>query len=265
MIYIYTIPLVIIVICLAIILVIVIKKFPQLAMIDTSTIAKEREAEIKQKIISERLKRKFLNGWKIFLNLVRPIGQFLKLGFRKIYNKVLELERYYQERGAKIMESGGLERKIKLLFNEAEELSKKENFTLAEKKYIEIISLDKKNMKAYEELGNLYLKAKQYPEAEEIFSFILKRNPSDASVHVSLGELFLAKDKPGEALNYFEKAVALRPNNPKYLDFLIETSIMVGNKDLAHKAFNRLAQVNPENQKLGEFKKRIEEIVEKEK
>ena len=263
MIYIYIIPLAIIFICLIIILVMVIRKFPGLALIQMSTIAKEREAAIKRKIIYERLKRKMISDWRFFLNLIRPVGRFLRLEFRKLYKKILELEKHYSEKGAEILGIGGLEKKIKLLFNDAEEFFKKGEYIEAEKRYIEIISLDKKNLKAYEDLGNLYLKTKQYAEAEETFNFVLKHNPNDPSVLVSFGELALAKDKPDEALDYFQKAVNERPNNPKYLDFLIESSIMVGNKDLARRILNRLADVNPENRKIDDFAKRIGEIVEK--
>lgn len=260
---IYIIPLAIIFVCLVAIIVVVIKKFPHLALIDTSTIAREREAAIKSKIIYERLKRNIISGWRFFLNFIKPAGIFLKKEFSKLYKKILELEKHYSEKGAEILGIGGLEKKIRLLFNEAEELSKGEEFGEAERRYIEIISLDKKNLKAYEELGNLYLKTKQYAEAEETFNFVLKHNPNDPSILVSFGELALAKDKPDEALDYFQKAADARPNNPQYLDFLIETSIMVGNKDLAFGSLNRLAQANPENQKIDDFAKRIGEIVEK--
>jgi tetratricopeptide (TPR) repeat protein len=231
-----------------------------LAIIDLGTITKEREAGVKDKIISERLGRKISKAWRIFLNLARPVAKFSKTKFKDFYERVLILEKHYQEKGSKLLEAKGLDLKIKLLFNEAEELTKKDNPLEAEKRYIEIISLDKKNMRAYEKLGNLYLGMKKSAEAEEVFNFILKHNPSDASVLVSLGELVASQGNPEAALNYFERAVAIRPNNPKYLDFLIETSIIVGNKDLARKTWNRLAQVNPENQKLDDFKKRIDEL-----
>lgn len=261
---IYLILLAIIIVCLLAIAVISIRKFPDLALIDLNTITREREAEVREKILSERLRRKLSWLWRVFLSLARPAGRFLKSKFETIYDKILILEKRYQEKGAKFLESKGLELKIKVLFNEAEELQKKDDPAEAEKRYIEIISLDKKNMKAYEKLGNLYLKTKKYAEAEELFNFILKHNPSDASVLVSLGELALSQNNLTAALEGFEKAIMIRPNNPKYLDFLIETSIMVGNKDLARKTLNRLAQVNPENQKLDEIRKRIEEIGKRE-
>lgn len=257
---IYIILLSVIIVCLIALVFIVARKFPHLAIIDLKTIIQEREAEVKEKIISDRVNRKIFKAWRIFLSLARPGVKFSKTKFKEIYERVLILEKKYQEKGAKLLEAKGLDLKIKLLFNEAEELAKKDNPLEAEKKYIEIISLDKKNLRVYEKLGNLYLGMRKQAEAEEIFNFILKHDPSDASVLVSLGELSLNQDKPAAALDYFEKAISFRPNNPKYLDFLIETSIITGNKDLARKTMDRLAQVNPDNHKLPEFKKRIDEI-----
>ncbi len=260
---IYLIPLAIIIVSLIIIVVIIVRKFPNLAAINIATIVAEREAEIKHKIISERLRRKIMIGWNFFLKLIRPVGLMIQSEFRKLYQRVLALEKHYQERRLKLSGGSALEQKIKVLFSEAADLINQGELARAEKNYIEIISLDKKNLKAYENLGNLYVKKKQYREAEETLNFVLKHDPNDASVIVSLGEIALAQDKPEIAVNFFEKAVVLRPNNPKYLDFLIETSIMVGNQDLARRTFDHLSQVNPENQKLPSFKERIEKLGKK--
>jgi len=44
----------------------------------------------------------------------------------------------------------------------------------AEKKFIEIISLDPKNLKAYKGLGQVYLELKEYKQAEQTFMFVLQ-------------------------------------------------------------------------------------------
>ena len=52
----------------------------------------------------------------------------------------------------------------------------------------------------------------------------------------------------------------LEPENPEYLDKLVETSIMAGQKDCAEDAYRKLRMVNPENQKLISLSKRIKEL-----
>jgi biopolymer transport protein ExbD len=67
------IPLIIILICLAIILAIILKKLPLLTSFDTSEIPAEKQSETKEKIMNERLKRKA----KFFYGKVTPFGQLI--------------------------------------------------------------------------------------------------------------------------------------------------------------------------------------------
>jgi tetratricopeptide (TPR) repeat protein len=254
------IPLIIIVLCLVGIIIIVVRKFPALAAIDISAIQSEKEAETKEKIIAERLERKTQNLLKRMIFFISPFRLWLKNQFKKIYDKVLELEKYYQKKQKLIPASEDTELKIKKLLFEVEELIKENKLKEAEEKYIEIISLDPKNLPAYEGLGNLYLEEKNYDYARETFKHILKLKTDDVDAHISLGLIYKALKENKKAQEFFKKAVALEPNNPRSLDFLLEISIILGNKSLAKETFEKLKEVNPENQKLVEFEEKIKEI-----
>ena len=52
----------------------------------------------------------------------------------------------------------------------------------------------------------------------------------------------------------------LEPENPKYIDKLIEISIIVGNKKIAKSGLSQLKKVNPENNKLALFEQKIADI-----
>ncbi len=73
-------------------------------------------------------------------------------------------------------------------------------------------------------LGYLLMGNKQLDKAIEFFELNVKRNPTDANVHNSLGEAYMAKDKNKEALKMFRKSNTLNP--PKFVkdanDTLIE-------------------------------------------
>ena len=56
------------------------------------------------------------------------------------------------------------------------------------------------------------------------------------------------------------KSLEIQPNSPKYLDFLLQVSIMVQDKKLANETLQSLAKVNPENQKLEEYKELVDEL-----
>ena len=94
----------------------------------------------------------------------------------------------------------------------------------------------------------------------EIFEKLTKLNPDNASYYY---EQTITLENLGEfqkALEVCQKAVDLKPNDPKYLDAMLNLSIISKKKYLALKMFDRLKDANPENQKLDEIKGRIEEI-----
>ena len=65
-------PLILVLISLAVIISIIVKKFPQLSNIRTETIQREKETQTKRKILDDRLKRKVsAASKKIFLLLNR--------------------------------------------------------------------------------------------------------------------------------------------------------------------------------------------------
>jgi len=255
------IPLIIIIVSLTVIIFIIVRKFPILAAIDVSSIKSEQEAEKKEKIIASRLERKIGNLRKILTSILSPVYLKIKNGFKKIYGKVLGWERYYaKKKTALLLTPEETEQKIKALFFVAEECVRGGKLDEAEQKYIEIISLDHKNIGAYQKLGSLYLEQKNYDHAHETFQYILKLNPNDVETLIDIGSLFKHRGDNEKALENFKKAVEAEPTNPRSLDFLTEISIMVGNKVLAQETFKKLKEVNPENQKLGEFEERIKAI-----
>ena len=76
----------------------------------------------------------------------------------------------------------------------------------------------------------------------------------------SMAEIFLIKGDNDNALTMIQNALTLAPKNPKYLDFLIELSILINNKYLAEITWDKLKEVNPENQKLAGLQERIQAI-----
>jgi tetratricopeptide (TPR) repeat protein len=255
------IPLGAIVLSLAGIIFIIIKKFPVLASINVASIKSEQEAIKKEKIVAERLSRKISSTGKFLYALFLPVGLAAKGLFSKVYEKVSEWEKKYGNKKKEKMVSppddGG---QMKTLFFEAEECLRTGKLEEAEKKCISVIALDHKNIDAYKKLGAVYLEQKNYDNAYETFKHILKLNPDDVETLLDLGALHKQRGKNEEALANFKRAVELEPGSPKNLDFLIDISIIVKNKDLAEETLKKLREVNPENQKLAEFEERIRAI-----
>ncbi len=57
----------------------------------------------------------------------------------------------------------------------------------------------------------------KFDEAVQDFTQVLTAFPQDAQVHNDFGELYLRMGKPAEALEQFEKALAVNPSHPAAL------------------------------------------------
>ncbi len=254
------IPLGIIILSLAGIIFIIIKKFPVLASINVESIKSEQEAVKKEKIIAERLSRKISGAGKFLYAALLPIGRAAKELFSKVYVRVLDWEKKYGKKREKPAAPPNAREQIKTLFFEVEECSRTGKAEEVEKKCINIIALDHKNIEAYKKLGEVYLEQKNYENAYETFKHILKLNPDDIETLLDLGTLHKERGENEEALVNFRRAAEIEPTSPRNLDFLIDISIIVKNKDLAWESFAKLREVNPENQKLAELEERIRRI-----
>lgn len=257
----FAIPGVVTVLALIALAVLVIRKFPELVLIDVATIARERDASVKKGIITGRAAR-LSKDWGVRAKTaISPATTAMRSAVRNLAARAADLEQRYRHIG---MAAGSGEkvadRQIRELMEQAREMARAGRSSEAESKYIQVVSINPKFVKAYEELGRLYLREKQWKESEETFRFLLKLDPKDASVLANLGELETAQGKHVEALVHYQAAVALKPANPKYLDMLLEAALTAGNRDVARETFARLKEANVENNKLADFETRIREM-----
>ena len=273
------IPFVLIIISLAIIMVIISRKFAVLANLDLDTIQAEREAKFKEQIIGTRFKRSFYKHQARLSRSLMPAIEAVRNLFRWLYKKLSEYrEEYKREKIVKREE--GSSNMIKRLFSEAEDLLKNDNLEAAEKKFIEIIGFDSKNIEAFKNLGEIYFEKKNYNEARETFGHVLRLTEKEigeiemeggaedkesvnellASVYFDLALLEKESANFEESIKNIDSALKIRSNSPRFLDTKVGISIIKKDKTLALEAYNKLAEVNPENQKLDELKKQIDEI-----
>jgi len=287
---------IVIIIALAIIIFIIIKKFNKMALIDVENAPEAKQGEIKRKIIEEKLKRNFLAGFDRLKVLTLPWFKKIMDKLNEFVKKIIELEEEYRFRALNLRLKDKIykDQRISKLFREAENLKLQEKYEPAEKKYIEILKIDSYNLDAYKGLADIYWLEKNYEQAKETLEYGLKLSNNDDSLYrqrarissvkgdlkkaeadylqsinlnnqnsinfYELGSIYLQLEELPKAIEMAKKAVFLEPNNPKYLDFLLEISLLIKDKVLAIDAWDKLKQVNPENKKLGEFKERIENL-----
>lgn len=258
----WIIPLFFLILSVVVVIGIVIRKIPQLRIINTDILPKEKSKRVKQAIIMRRFERHFGKRYKKGRKVFQMMGNHVSKRGRKFAQKLYALEQSYRKKQEGHLEQGSQkdEQTIRRLLQEADTCIKQEEYFQAEKRYIEIISRHPKYAKAYEKLGNLYLREKKYEQAKESLLFSLRLQKDDASVLMSLGEIALLQKQYQEAAYYLKQTIELRPNNPKYLDAFIEAMIQSGRKFEAIRGLAFLRKVNPENQKLERFEERIGEI-----
>lgn len=291
-------PFILILFSLAVIIFVIIRKFPQLSLLDVNSIPEVKMERKKEEILRKKVEEKMTGFGKRQEKFWKPLIQELKelqLVFRKYVGRVQKIvvdsERKFKKRRTTTSEA---KRSAAVLLKEAETAREQNDLELAEKKYIEAIQLDPKNQDAYFGLGGAYFAKGELDDAEEALTYLIRLNPehdgglvklaeiaeelgnvekaieyyeksllvedSKAPRFIKITELLMSINKPETALEAIKQAVELEPQNPKYLDMMAEVSIKCGNKQSAEDAFQRLRMVNPENQKLDVFKTRIGEM-----
>jgi tetratricopeptide (TPR) repeat protein len=256
--------------CLIIILAILFKKFPVLAILDVNNLPGDRETKFKDKIIKQRVERD-LSKWggsiaKVFLFVHNRFANFLN----STKNQLKKVKLNYKN-NAHVSWSEKMKR-TRELFSEVENYLKKENFSEAEERLVEIISLDDKNLKAFLKLADLYDLQKKWAEAKQTYEYALKlaRKHKDdelimgdfnlSEIYWSLSWVFKELGELEDAKQNIQEALDLEPNNPRYLDLILDLSIIKKDKESALYYLEKLAEVNPENNKLNELSERIEAI-----
>ncbi len=276
-----------------------VSKFPLAARVDLGELPEEKQQSVKQVMLERRLQRKVRERLRKVKVIVSPWWKMLKNIAYNIYQALLEYERNVrakrlQAKSAVEVGNNSLQQRVELLLSEAEEEMKKDNLLEAEKKLIEVVTLDPKNVKAFAGLGEIYINQRKYKEARETFLYLLKISGADADFYDKLGQIAQAEGKLQEAEShylksvdinsqnanflyhlaevyqlegeydkavvYLKKTLSLEPNNPRYLDSLLKVSIIRKDKITAKEIFDKLKEVNSENKKLSEFREQIDNL-----
>jgi len=283
----------VIVLCLAVVLVVIGKRFPQLTNVDAEALPEQKEAAVKQRLAKEKIHRAVSQKIGSVQRWLRPHQQRLTSAGGKLYQRVLELERSYRKKlePKTPHEREQVDQKTTSLVWQGRELLAAEKYADAERKFIDAITLDPRDVDAYQALGELYWAQGELDQARETYEYILKLNSDNFNAYSHLGNIALRQGKleaardyhrrsveldtqaaihhlelgsvyrelgnEAEAYECFNKAVGLEPRHPRYLDALLESCILLGKKGEAQELLQRLTEVNPDNQKLGELSERV--------
>lgn len=280
----------IIIVSIGIILVIIVRKFPVLAFISVLDIPWNKQQKIKSGIIEGRLYRKLSSMLQPVVCMLKKLQGWASRILHRWWDRVKELERKHQLPEEQLSSKEKIEREsdVKDLLLEGKELAKSEQYSDAEKKFVEVISLNPDNIEAFKGLGEVYFAQKDNEHAKESLEYALMLsiklkekkiregvhangdgNGSQevpavdreiADHHIDLGEVCAALGDKEKALACFQEAVKLEPSNPRNLDALFQFALDIKDKPLGWETLKKLRIANPENQKLAEMEKELDSL-----
>lgn len=210
------IPFFIILVSLTVIIVLIIRKFPQLSLLDVDNLPEVKEEKKKEEILKKRKENKVKEARQERVNRFQPILQDLKKiqgGFRRYVGNVERIVVKGKKKKEIIVPTEPVPAKqqdeLRTLVNEAVFAASQGDYETAEKRYIAAIRLDTKNIEAYWGLSDVYRAQGHLEEAEETCKFLLQLEPSNDQVYTKLAELAEEQGKKEQAVQYYEQALLI--------------------------------------------------------
>ncbi len=247
-------PLVIILLCLAAIIFIIVRKFPQLANLDVENLSEEKESRKKREMIEKRIEEKgrmFKKNWARRLKPLRKVWGKIQLQFRIYFGKVERL--WHHEQAAKLkaelkdMSKEDKEQKMANILREADQNLAVNNLEKAEELYISAIKIDAKFAPAYRGLADTYLAKGALEEARQTYRFLLQLDPEDDNTMVKLAEMAESQGDLEEAIKYYEQAVVANDALSPRFYHLAELFLKVKQPETAREAIIQAVELEPKN------------------
>jgi tetratricopeptide (TPR) repeat protein len=271
---------------------VMVKKFPQLKLIDLSTLAKERHREVKTRIIKDRFERSLGSFGAKAGSLLSGFSGTLGAAYDKTRARLKRLEHTVEHEQP--IDPKEREARIASLLAEAAVHAGLERYGMAEERLIEALRLDQKSADAYRALSKVYLAQGSPEQAKETLMYLLRLCPEDADACERLGGIEAASGRLPEAEAYLLLAISLSdtpariqvaladtykamgdsqkardryhlaleadPYNPTYLEHFLEACILLGDVHAAEETYVTLETAVPDHGDLSDFRSRIDAL-----
>ena len=287
----YTSLLLTIFICFWIIFLIVKRHWKQINAYNQPSEIKEKQIQVKKRLIENKLQKKLISFGSQAIGLSKSC--FSHCGKLKNLLASILLAREQKKDAIKLgRRETGLDFNADLV--EARIFLRQRKLDQAEKKLLDLLVHNPKNIEIYIGLGEVYTAKKDFSIAEETYRHILKINPRYISAYKELGYIFKMEKKwqelkdisekalefgcketwlyidigitykktgyPELAEEWFKRAVEAEPQNEAFLDCLFEISIINKNRSIAYKTYNTLANISADQSKLQSYKNKLDII-----
>lgn len=281
--------------CLGVAISIVRRHWSEIRLLDPESVKEERQRRKRMEVIHRRFDRIRAEQFLPFRRLGRAIQTGAGDFHKRLQERVTTFESAYRTVKNPFSALAPTTReRIKTLLNEGRALSRDLKFADAERRFLEILSLDARHVDAYKGLGTIYLKQKLYPQARETFEFLLKMKKADDVVyaglaeaseaegdlskaegfrqkavqsgirqphrHAELAEFLLRQTRAPEAMLVAEKAASMSPNSGRYLELCLESALEIKDVKKARHWYDRYRLNADDQQSLQSFREKVEKM-----
>jgi protein O-GlcNAc transferase len=124
------------------------------------------------------------------------------------------------------------------------------DFQEAIKAYRSAIKANPSGLSAYSNLGSLFIRMKEFDDAEIVLKEATKMKGTDYLIYLNLGYVYLQKKNPVEAQIFCETAVKMNSNSVLGWSNLGLSLIRQGKKAEAQRAWGHALKIDPKNQQI---------------
>lgn len=274
---------------------IVARHWKEIRLLDPMTIKEERERQKREHMITRRFERVRADRLMPLKRLGRAIHRKTQDAYSKTYKRIQSFETLYRNAKSPFASLAPSTReRIKTLITEARSLVRDLKWGEAERRLLEVLSLDQRHADAYKLLGQMYLKQKLYPQAKETFEFLIKLkkaddatfaglaemaeaeeefakaetmrlkaaevSPRNAHRHAELAEYYLERNEPAKAWPSAKRASDLEPTSAKYLELSLDIAIRTGDRAEARRRYDRLRLLSEDRSRFQAWREKVEAL-----
>lgn len=250
-------PLFFIIISLGVIVVIVVRKYPELTLLDLDTIPDRKEKQKKKELLARKAGKRSKDQQAKLMSHLTPVQDAWKIfqtSFRRYVKKVKDEVAQSQQQPTSTGTPSSVSHREEHSNDSSEDMLKKGmrsmddgKYQEAESTFIRVIENDSKCVAAYEGLGDVYDVQQQYDEAKETYLFAKKLDPHNVSVLIKLALLAEREQAWIEAIQYYEEALLVEDTNHSLFAKLAELFQKSGELQAAHEAIHQAVDLHPKN------------------
>jgi tetratricopeptide (TPR) repeat protein len=149
--------------------------------------------------------------------------------------------------------------RLGVLWDIAHEGMRQNRFLRAEKALLSILKIDNKNAPAYNRLGILYAKQKEYKDAIDCFEIASSIEPTATSLH-NLGLIYYETENYQKAMQAFELALKMEDNLANRHIAYAKVLEKLGNTKLMIHELERATELEPNEESYTILKKAYEDL-----